>query len=870
MCLLFSGCAGGGRGNQSIGRGRTSCGGVKRFAVRGVLFDVNATQRIAARAARRRLIRDTLALLGPALTIGASAALVLLLVDRLIGAGLPAVVIVLPPILLAVLTVALLAWRRRRAPLRAAAEVDAALGLQDRLSSGLEFISRGNGDPFAAVAIEDGERTASAVRLREAIPIRLGRSWIAWPILSALVLVGALFLPTMRLLEDQEAAARAGEEAMERETAAEQIRAAGEKVRQRMGPEDGADPSAAGADDLEMLDEIAKQLSEGGGDPDEARSQAASRLQELAQRYEREAEKSEQRFESLEDRLSGVEPPAEESPAAPFAEALRRGDLERAEESLGDVERRLNEMTPEEREALARDLNDLAESLRREASEPGADAQPSADEVLREQGVSEEAGSELQGETDPERIRERLEQEGVDPEAAETLADRVAEANQREQAEQEAQRDAEQLAQALEEAARDAQRPDQPEPPQPTPEEPAPQEPKPDQQPPQDPQQDQPPQDQSGETPTEQSQSREGQESSPGQEQQGAEPSQQPGQQQSQDPGEQGQQEQRSEQAGEPGQEGQAGQEQQPGAQPQPTPGEQPGDQSQPGQEQPGQQPGEQPGQEQQGQEQRPGEEQPGPEQAPGQQQQPGEEQRPGQEAPSGQEGQQQPQPTPGGQEGQPQPQGQAGQDQGEPAGEQDQQGGQPSPAGEGEEGQAPGASPQEGAEPGGGQGGVEKAREALRRLREQRGRSQDQRESSEELREEARRLMEQMSPEEREQAERWAQQRAREQREAAPPAAREEPASRIEAVDARKPGEGGREQVIAEWESGRDAPREPGTTTQPAGERVRDAAEAAERALERQPLPPRQADLVREYFRRFAESAEKGEAPSPEDDGGG
>ncbi|MCA9288663.1 MAG: hypothetical protein KDA05_08765, partial [Phycisphaerales bacterium] len=602
--------------------------------------------------------------------------------------------------------------------------------------------------------------------------------------------------------------------------------------------------------------------------------------------------------------------------AARFARALRDGDLEGARDAVRSMRESIERMTPEERERLARQLEGLADGLgdvdgsnadpSPEAGESGDSPEPAAREnrpdeaenagrpqappgspaeppdeprsqpteqsppsptqpgepsppseqpeapraadqgenspadaqrtqELQERGLSEDAARDVARETDPETIRERIEREGVDPPTAEREAREIAQENRERESqqagEQRARERARDIGESLREAARaierdeQSRRPEPPPQPQPTPDQPAREQPGPEQ--PSDPQ--------PGEPRPQQPESRQTQ---PGQ---GQPAQQQPAQEQ-------------------PGQA-------QPGQQPtsQPQPARQAPDPQQPGWQQPSPrrdpasgEPGpSEPGSEQPGTEQtRPPNPQPTPQQPTSR---PGQPTPPEQPPTQGQEPGQRPaertidRPT--------EPTDQTGAESGdaqsrrtgtsEPATERDE----PNESAADESGRD--ATPRD----------IDRALDALERNLDRVGdlqrRAAEDLDDARRLRDAADRLLDRTTPEQRERLSRLQRELAERQRAAQRPPSTEP--TRFESVDASRPDDSAREQIISEWlgEPG-EMTADPAARQEALGARVREAAAGAERAVEAQEVPSRYSDLIRRVFRRYAERA--GEPPRAED----
>lgn len=102
----------------------------------------------------------------------------------------------------------------------------------------------------------------------------------------------------------------------------------------------------------------------------------------------------------------------------------------------------------------------------------------------------------------------------------------------------------------------------------------------------------------------------------------------------------------------------------------------------------------------------------------------------------------------------------------------------------------------------------------------------------------------------------------ARRRRERAP-----EVPTTFENVEASRPAESAREQVISEWLGEPGSEESPGAR-QVVAERLREAAAGAERAVEQQSVPSRHADLIRRVFRRYQDRAAQPPAEDARDAG--
>lgn len=846
----------------------------------------NQTARLARRAAGRIRLARTLRLAGRGLVVGAAAALL----TAAAGKALPldqTVTITIAAVSagVALLASAAIGLTRRVTDTEGAGRLDESLRLHDRFTTAVELSEAPHRSVFGELALADAEKRAGGVSPARLIPLRPDRRvWGAGVIGLVLAASVVLFVPVRQV---EPAPAFASSTARQRQAAGERIA----EVAESLAPEpitdtDPAqgDPVTARADNLASeLDEIQKRLERGELDAEDALATAAERLEAAAEESEARAAESAQTERSLAEAAAAAAAAAQSGDeTAELAESLASGDLSRASEAARRLSEQSRGMPPEARERIARDLDTLAESLERAGAEeppPGPGEQSEGlDESLREQ-LRERVGDL----TDEDAVAEALQQEGLDAEAASDLADRLARDERDRQRTERTREDLRRLRDAVERTAEDVRKP-APDQSDPTQNEPAgtdPAETDPADQGPE-------PQDPAGSDPTE-SPPADSEQGEPGQGEEPAEnPSppgasdptdQSPASEQGQDPGQEPAEGTDPKPASDPGgqQEGEAGEPKEPGEGDQPSdqPGEQPGEQptDQPG-TQPGQQPGESPTE---GEGTPPGEQS---EQQPGEQ--PGESQtgEPASEnQPSGEQGQGQQQgQEPGQGEGQGQPNPDAseqGASEQQGRGQDGEQGGEPSPdAGESGSGESDSGEPGSG-EPGSGQSGSgdpgseppRSLSEELDRLADrQRQRRADEQRAAE-LRRKAQELLDDATPEERERLEEMAERLAQQNR--LPQQGPTEPWDAAErTVDARDPnatpGDGDNEQVLAEWYNPEGDPADGVERGEASAQRLREAAESAERAVEQQRVPPRYRRLVRDMYKRLQDRAAEREGAAP------
>lgn len=308
---------------------------------------------VRRRALAGRLVRAG----GWTLTTGAAAGVLGVMVAKVVPGHVDWWLVVAGGLAAGVLAAPLVALRGRWTAHRAAIEIDRSLGLRDRVSSALEFSSRGGQiDEFEALAISQGEEAARQADPSKVVRIQRGREWAAWPLLVGVGLAVGWLAPERRV--------KAGPEPRVSEASPAAASALAEVIEQvrEAAPER--------ADVISAIEEIERELREGRADEAAARAEAAARLEalseELATKHEAEHERRDRVREAAA--RSGLETPE----ARALAEALSRDEVE----SLEDALRALDGLEGARAEEVARDLESLAAALEgAEGSTPSPEAE---------------------------------------------------------------------------------------------------------------------------------------------------------------------------------------------------------------------------------------------------------------------------------------------------------------------------------------------------------------------------------------------------------------------------------------------------------------------------------------------------------------
>jgi len=311
---------------------------------------LRVARRATARIGMAHLVRTG----GRFLAFGAGAGVIAAAVGSFVW-GPPVGLILAGCCLVAAAVAALVTERlRHRSPLAGATRIDEALGLKDRISSAVEFGEAQ--DPFVRFAIADAERVAAQADVRRAVPVRADRLWTVWPVLGAVAVGAALMMPLVP--RNGRGAVDPAEVARTRES----LSLAAAELQEQV--EGFVEPEAAQQDAIDRMREIERELAAGLRTPEEAATEASAVVEDAAERLETQAQAERER--ALRERLDRIEP-EEVGAAAALAEALREGDLAGATEALRDMARRSGAASEAERQALADDLRRLAAQLRPEA-----------------------------------------------------------------------------------------------------------------------------------------------------------------------------------------------------------------------------------------------------------------------------------------------------------------------------------------------------------------------------------------------------------------------------------------------------------------------------------------------------------------------
>lgn len=321
------------------------------------------------RSAQRRLwLNRWFGLWGWMLTFSAAAWIIGLLGNRILGlypwpVGLTAAVA------LAAGFVGSLVWllATREPTLAAAAELDHAAGLQERLSSSLS-LRPDSDDPFESAVVADAERAVAGLTARRFLPLR----WAGSLSLGAVLTLAAallLLLPEFDLLHREEDAAKT----QARAASLRQARVALAKPVSALQEIAKKNPEFGMEDEIKHLDD--PLTGRDNTDPDFTRREALKQLSRMRDALEKKANAD--RFRSLKEtkkRLRQIGIPQDpKSDVAELIANLSAGDFEGARKAVKKIQERLakrarqGKLDPQALQKMQKQLQSLAKKMEQAA-----------------------------------------------------------------------------------------------------------------------------------------------------------------------------------------------------------------------------------------------------------------------------------------------------------------------------------------------------------------------------------------------------------------------------------------------------------------------------------------------------------------------
>lgn len=383
---------------------------------------MQAIQQTIGRARVRVFLQDFMDGLAASTLAMLLAATLLLIADRLLSlslhwgfyAALAGAVLAAAPVI---------AWLRRPDDNKVATLIDQRLHLKDQLATAL-YAQRMTNDPFAQQVIRDAHRTAENIDLKEAFRLRAHRAWGWTAPVAALLALLAVFLVPMDLLGRESARQQAAAEEQEAAAVEQQLVQAVAAVRELRDTSRDSSEMQEASDELRELAGLTRQELKNP----EMRRQAMAKLSSVQDKLGQAADQQEAQFNTVQAMLSRLDV-NEKGPADKFADALRRGDFEAAAQALDDLAKEVESMSPEDRAAMERQLNSLADQLNQaaqQAAQQQAQQQQQTQQTLQNAGLSQQQIQQLQQQNfNPQAVQQALQQNGMSPQQAQQTAQQV-------------------------------------------------------------------------------------------------------------------------------------------------------------------------------------------------------------------------------------------------------------------------------------------------------------------------------------------------------------------------------------------------------------------------------------------------------------
>ncbi len=327
-------------------------------------------ERQVKKAQHRLWINRWLRLWGWCLLFGAGAWTAAWMIDRLLLPGvMPLGLTALIGLAASLLVSAVWLILARDSDSAAAAALDQAAGLRERVATGLH-VHQDAADPFARAVFADAEHAVAGLSARRFVPIRWTRSLSLG---SAMIGVAALslLLPAFDLLNSKEA--RASEN--DRLSKLNQVRSQIAKPRSVMRQIAEQHPDLDLNKDEKKFDD--PLTADRRTDPDVLRRETVKKLDRLQDALQQKADS--ERFQALNEvkkRLKQLgEPSDPKTELGMLMGALSSGDFQEAQKALKDLQENLARRTrdgkidPQTAQKLRKQLNEMAKKLEKAAQD---------------------------------------------------------------------------------------------------------------------------------------------------------------------------------------------------------------------------------------------------------------------------------------------------------------------------------------------------------------------------------------------------------------------------------------------------------------------------------------------------------------------
>ena len=366
-------------------------------------------------AARRRLgVNHWFYAISATLAVAATVFAVVVLIQRLYDLPVPLLTIAVG--LGGVAFLVSIVWTRiRRADaIAAAARLDEAAGLRERISSG--WYCREEDDPFAKAVVADAERAGASITVKRHI-----RFDVPQPLsftVGAMVLAALMFLITPGALKSSEAVEQE-EQSVELEQAHIAVKRQMDSIRRL------AEESPAMQDFTDQLAGIDKNAGGKLERPDQIRHEAIKKIDKLEDAVkQKRASDAYQAVPQMRKMLRGLKiPEPSDGLSQKLAKALAEGDFKTAKEEVDALREQLATLRADEDKELVAKMSKQLEDLAKQLEKLAADRKLA--QKLEQSGIKKEDVERLLerlSKEDLEQIKKSLEKSGMSQQQIEKIA----------------------------------------------------------------------------------------------------------------------------------------------------------------------------------------------------------------------------------------------------------------------------------------------------------------------------------------------------------------------------------------------------------------------------------------------------------------
>jgi len=355
---------------------------------------------------------------------------------------------------------AIATYYRRVSPLQAAAVVDQAAGLKERLSTAVALGPSASNDPFARLALVDAEKKAAIVHVPAHVRLRAPALW-PWTtaaVVAAVIL--AFTMPELNLLagaKDKENEEQLSQTMAEKQAIRQDFEVRLNKFKEMAEANPALKDLATDLEPLQMPDQPTAT-------PEDVRREAAQKIDNVTDRLA--ARQNDPKLESLRETqrlLSRLDPQAGQDPGAQLSQSLAQGDFEGARKSLEQMKKKLEDAARTGDAAARQQLKQMQQQLERLADQLAKldDATYLRKELEKKAGLSEADAQKLLDQLskmDPKEAAKELQRQlGDKGMSQQQIQELVRKFQQKQQAQQSCQNMGQCLAQAAQAVQQAAQ-----------------------------------------------------------------------------------------------------------------------------------------------------------------------------------------------------------------------------------------------------------------------------------------------------------------------------------------------------------------------------------------------------------------------------